>query len=153
MERIEIFIEIRLPNNDKEVEVCKHAIVSQLKINDVIKQVMLIPKSNGEAEISFCFEGAVNLNRIIAEIKSANAVIIKQYIHLPSSFSGVADVYDASIAAEPISIKLKTLPCIKDASVSNEGIVRIECYTMQLDELLRIVQEQLLIHKRTFSKE
>lgn len=153
MERIEIFIEIQLPNNDNEAEACKQIILSQIKVNDNIKQVMLIPKSNGEAEISFCFEGVINLNRVIAEIRSANVIIIKQYIHLPSSFSGVADVYDASIAAEPIRMELKTLPGIRDASVSNEGIVRIECCTMQLNELLRTVQEQLLIHKRNFSKD
>ncbi len=153
MERIEIFIEVQLPNNDKEAEVCKKVIISQLQINNLIKQVMLIPKSQGEAEISFCFEGAVNLNLIVAEIEGAKAIIIKQYMHLPSSFSGVADVYDASVAAEPISMKLKAIPGIRDASVSNEGIVRIECYTMQLDELFKKVQEQLLIHKRTFSED
>lgn len=148
MERIEIFIRLRLPAGENEAKTCRETLLSLLEAHKGVKQVMMVGKGDDEAELDFCFEDEVKLNLVIAEILKAGAIMLQQFVHLPSSYSGIADVYDASIAAEPISEKLKTIESIKDASVSNEGIVRIECFTMELDELLQNIIKQLLSNKK-----
>jgi hypothetical protein len=148
MERIEIFIRLRLPVGENNAKTCRDTITSLLESHRGVKQVMMVGKGDEEAELNFCFEDGVKLNHIIADIIQAGAIMLQQFVHLPSSYSGIADVYDASIAAVAISEKLKTIERVIDASISNEGIVRIECFTMQLDELLQNIIEQLLSNKK-----
>lgn len=141
---------LHLPQDKQKSNDCKAAIVAHLEGAKVFQNIMLI-KAEGakEAELSFCYEQAASLNAVVQAIIQAGAGIAGLYLLLPSSLSGVANVYDARDNGSSISGALQSIDGVIDAGVSNNGTIRMQCSADNPDDILRQAREMLLHGKES----
>jgi hypothetical protein len=138
MSKIEIALRLQLSAGKQQCDTCKARLHVILEAREGIEQIMLVSDGDNQAvNVSFCFEGEQNLDEIIAEMEQAGASVLQRFIQLPSALTGVADVYDARDAGAAISRALCSIEGIKDATISNRGIARIECEATSMNNVLR----------------
>ena len=148
MAKTEVFIWLHLPRTEAEKASSRAAILACLEGNEALCNIMLITAEGAlESELSFGFEHDVALNGIINAIIQSGAKIIRFSLQLPSSFTGVANVYDARDAGGEISDILQEIEGVNDAGVRNNGTVHVECGWHDPDRILTLIKQRLLRNK------
>ncbi|MBS1629521.1 MAG: hypothetical protein JST27_05640 [Bacteroidetes bacterium] len=148
MHRIEVFIQLGLPAAEKEIENSKAIILAYLEGNSAFNNIMLIhAEGKTEAELSFCFEEPVSLNEVVTMIQLTGATTEELSLQLPSSLSGVADVYDARDLGEETRNIIQSIEGVMHAAVGNNGAVRVLCRPKDPDMVLKQAIAMLLERK------
>ncbi|MBS1629524.1 MAG: hypothetical protein JST27_05655 [Bacteroidetes bacterium] len=148
--RIEVALLLRLPEPAQQIETCRASIIPYLE-GAGAENIALLPNGLPEeavAELTFCFECPISLDCVLVAIVQTGAQIVEQYLMLPSSMSGIASAYDARDFGDVVTNAVKYVKGVADASVNSDGMLRIQCRTSCLDELLEQVVATLINIKK-----
>ena len=153
MSRIEIYIRLKLPNNSNGSEAWEQAIEQHLKEHKQLEHITMFMDEEQEVmNLSFSFEGQVKLHAIIEAILRSGAQILQQIVLLPGSYSGIEDAHDMREVSKPICELIQVIEGVNEVSIDDNGIIRISCNAIRLDELISLAIKRLRIRKQEQTK-
>lgn len=138
MINIDIFFRLKLPLGKEQCDACKADLQYKFERHEGIEQFVLF--NDGEEQtlsLSFSFTGEMNLDELTDEIERTGAFVLQQFIQLPSMLTGMADADNPRSRSTVVSKTLCSIEGVKNATVSTQGIARIECESTSLNSVLQ----------------
>lgn len=124
MEKIQINLEILLPEIPDERDACVERLISVMQKQKGIANAHLIPEGKGNSA-KLCFHynpDLISIERVEKFAKDAGAKITDQYSHLLIEVVSIREMMEAEVREH----QLKKLPGVSDVSVSATGNIRLE---------------------------
>ena len=124
MEKIQINLNLLLPEIPDERDACVQRIISLLRGKEGVEKVHLInEEKKDEAQLCFHYDPAIiSLDRVQQLAKSAGAKMTERYGHLLIQASGVRQPRHARI----LEAKIKGIKGVLMAAVAGTGAIQIE---------------------------
>lgn len=152
MEKIQINLNLLLPEIPDERDACVQRINSIMQKHKGIEQAHLIPgKEDGKAKLCFHFNpDVITIERVEQLAKEAGAKITEQFSHLLIEVESIREMMEADVREN----QLRKVPGIADVSVSATGNMRIEFEKEKTNagEIQKAVEKEGLKVKSTNGK-
>lgn len=124
MEKVQINLDILLPEIPDERDACAQRMISAMQKQKGVEKAHLIPGSeDNKAKLCFHYDpDIISLARVEQLAKETGANITEQYSHLLIEVESIREMMEASVREN----QLKKVPGIADVSVSATGNIRVE---------------------------
>ena len=124
MEKVQINLNLLLPEIPDERDACVQRLISLMEKHKGVEKVHLIPGSeDNKAQLCFHYDpDIISLERIQHLARETGAQVTEQYGHLLLEVEGIREMMEAGVREN----QLKKIPGVADVSVSATGNLRIE---------------------------